>query len=191
MDSGPRSQTMAQLDLIPGEPPVPGDLTALVDSLGYLRYTPLRIVRRDREGRPRVVLSFFTLPPRAHAVTINLFWITDPELRAGVARLEAAGLSLELKRRLQSDAALLERFLADQRAYHDLAWRLFCEVLHEEPPRPYPFGVGGVRALDQIKCLHAHLAFHLATGRSWVGAEVAQRLADLITLPAAEQVPTP
>ncbi|HVM39215.1 MAG TPA: DUF501 domain-containing protein, partial [Acidimicrobiia bacterium] len=49
-------------------------------------------------------------------------------------------------------------------------------------PRPSG-GVGGTRT--GVKCLHAHLAYHLAGGDDPVGRWVAER----VTLPTTERVP--
>jgi hypothetical protein len=190
----PDARLLARL---PGEPPAPADLERVRAQIGRLRYVPVRVLRRAPGGDPQVVLSFFGPAPGSgpagpagglrppsggggplRAVSTNLFWITDPDLSRRVGRLEAAGEATRLRREVLSDPDRAARFLADQQAYHRLAVRLFAGCLAAPPPRATPFGVGGVRSLDQVKCLHSHLAYALATGRSWVGRQVACRLGE-------------
>ena len=159
----------------PGGPPTPEDRKVLEAQLRFVRYEPVRVVCRCPAGQPQVVLSFFA-PGEPTEVSTNIFWVTSPYLRVGVDRLEARGLARELKAWVLGDEARAEAFRQDQLAYHGLVVRLFDAWLSRPPPRAGEFGIGGVRALDQLKCLHAHLACHLATGRSVVGARVEEIL---------------
>ena len=160
----------------PGGPPTAEDIPVLLRQLEYLRYVPVRVLCRNAAGEPQVVLSFFS-PKRAEETSTNIFWVTSERLRLLVDRLEARGLGRELKEWVNAEPARAARFHEDQLHYHALTERLFQAWLGRPPPRPGPFGIGGVRALDQVKCLHAQLAAHLATGRSVVGARVCEILA--------------
>ena len=159
----------------PGTPPTPADLAVLDVQLRSTRYEPIRIVTRCPAGYPQIVLSFFEPTKRVETST-NIFWVTSPYLRLGVDHLEARGMARELKDWVAAEPARAAAFEADQNAYHQLTVRLFDAWLGRPPPKATRFGIGGVRALDQVKCLHAHLACHLATGRSVVGARVAELL---------------
>lgn len=168
-------RTLAAWPDAPGGPPTAEDIPVLLEQLEYLRYVPVRVLRRAAAGHPQVVLSFFS-PQRAQGTSTNIFWVTSPRLSLLVDRLEARGLARELQDWVLADADRAARFHADQLHYHALTVRLFDAWLGCPPPRDGVFGIGGVRALDQLKCLHAHLATHLATGRSVVGARVEEIL---------------
>ena len=94
------------------------------------------------------------------------YWLVDPNLRARVGRLEAAGGVKEAEAEVGPEA--LEechlRYAAERDALIAPARR---------GPRPSG-GVGGTRR--GVKCLHAHLAWWLAGGQDPVGAWVARRL---------------
>lgn len=161
----------------PGAPPTAEDIPVLIRQLDYLRYVPVRVLTRNAAGEPQVVLSFFS-PKKADETSTNIFWITSPRLRLLVDRLEARGMGRELKEWMSADAGRAARFHEDQLHYHALTVRLFEAWLGRPPPRDGVFGIGGVRALDQVKCLHAQLAAYLATGHSVVGERVAAILGE-------------
>ena len=94
------------------------------------------------------------------------YWLVDPELRARVGRLEAAGGVRQAE--AEVDAAVLA---ASHRRYADERDSLI--PAHWHGPRPSG-GVGGTR--QGVKCLHAHLAWWMAGGTDPVGEWVAGRL---------------
>lgn len=108
------------------------------------------------------------------------FWLVDHQLRDAVSRLEAAGGVKEAAAAV--DPGELARAHARYAAERDAA---------VDPSRPGPRpsgGVGGTRT--GIKCLHAHLAWHLAGGDDPVGRWTAARLAvDPTTLSVPAQGP--
>jgi hypothetical protein len=94
------------------------------------------------------------------------YWLVDPELRALVGRLEAAGGVREAEERV--DAAALadchRRYAAERDA-----------LIGPDRIGPRPSGgVGGTRL--GVKCLHAHVAWWLAGGDDPVGTWAAGRL---------------
>ena len=121
------------------------------------------VVRRD-DGAPMVIANepflrdFTPMPTR--------YWLVDPDLRAAVGRLEAAGGVRQAG--AEVDAAALDachrHYAAERDALIPPGW---------SGPRPSG-GVGGTRR--GVKCLHAHLAWWLAGGDDPVGAWVAARL---------------
>jgi hypothetical protein len=94
------------------------------------------------------------------------YWLIDPELNAGVGRLEAQGGVKQAEATLAPDAvAKAHARYADARdALLPAGW---------SGPKPSG-GVGGTR--QGVKCLHAHLAWWLAGGDDPVGAWTAARL---------------
>jgi hypothetical protein len=121
------------------------------------------VVRRD-DGAPMVIANEPFL--RDGTPMPTTYWLVDPDLRAGVGRLEAAGGVRQAE--AEVDAAALDachrRYAAERDERIPPGWT---------GPRPSG-GVGGTRR--GVKCLHAHLAWWLAGGDDPVGAWVAARL---------------
>lgn len=91
----------------------------------------------------------------------TLFWLTCPILMKRVSRLESTGWMAMMNDRLHRDEALRSRYalaierLLDQRDRH--------EPIEDSGSPP-----GG--GPDRVKCVHAHVATHLAQGGHPVGA---------------------
>jgi hypothetical protein len=92
----------------------------------------------------------------------TLLWLVDPELHEAVSRIEGAGGVHRFEETINADE------LAE--THRDYAQRREAATLRHEGPQPSG-GVGGTRV--GIKCLHAHLANHLAGFNDPVGREVA------------------
>ncbi len=84
------------------------------------------------------------------------YWLACRALGEAVSRLEAKGGV----RALESDPAMA-RHILDANARH--------RDLHAG------FNIGGTRDPARVKCLHAHLAFAMATGGSPIGDWIAAR----------------
>ena len=94
------------------------------------------------------------------------YWLVDRELVAAVSRIEATGGVRQAEEEVDSE--ILE---AAHNAY--AAERDVAIPAGHVGPRPSG-GVGGTR--KGVKCLHAHLANHLATGDDPIGRWVFERL---------------
>lgn len=154
--------------------------------LGREPQASLRIVHRCGCGHPQVIQTYPLLgegPEREPFPT--LFWLTCRELLRRVGELERSGAIRRLEARLAHPAAraALEE---DHRRYARERWqslspadrrfarsRGFLRVLRDS-------GVGG-SLRDGLKCLHGHVAHHLARG-STVGRWV-EELVPLTTCP--------
>lgn len=97
------------------------------------------------------------------------YWLVDPDLVRAVSRLESAGgvkrAEAEVDPGAVADAH--RRYAAERDAAVARVGR------RADAPRPSG-GVGGTR--QGVKCLHAHLAWHLAGGDDPVGAWTEQHL---------------
>jgi hypothetical protein len=122
------------------------------------------VVVRGEGGRPVVIANEPFL--RDGTPMPTRYWLVDPELRALVGRLEAAGGVREAEDQVDG-AALAE----GHRRYAEEREALIPPG--RTGPRPSG-GVGGTR--QGVKCLHAHLAWWLAGGDDVVGEWVAGRL---------------
>lgn len=85
------------------------------------------------------------------------YWLVCRILHRAVSRLEADGGV----RAIEDDAGMREHVNAAHTAH---------QALHEG------YRVGGVGDPDRVKCLHAQLAFALATGGNPVGEWISERI---------------
>ena len=136
------------------------------------------VAARDGDGRPSVIENDPFLDDGTPMPT--RFWLVDRSLSRRVGTLEAAG---------GVDRAEVELGLAEIGRIHDAAAAERDQRIGPDHVGPRPSGgVGGTRR--GVKCLHAHLAAHLAgvddaVGR-WVARELAEQLdsdADLTATP--------
>lgn len=116
------------------------------------------VVHRCRYGLPTVV----RVDPRLDDGTPfpTTFWLTCPALRSQVGRLEADHAMAGLNERLREDESFASAHADAHRGYVE-----FRDSLGE--PLPDAPGAGGTPT--RVKCLHSHVAHHLATGDNVVG----------------------
>ncbi len=98
------------------------------------------------------------------------FWLACPLLRSAVGRMEADLEMVRLNERLGEDEELRADYAATAERY--VAFR--DELGEPGPPLDGAPTAGGMPG--RVKCLHVHLAHHLATGDNPVGAHVADAL---------------
>jgi hypothetical protein len=130
------------------------------------------VVVRRRDGTPAVIENAPLLDDGRPMPT--MFWLVDADLRDAVSRIEAAG---GVRR---AEAAVDPEALAQAHARHGAARDRRIPAGHRGP-RPSG-GVGGTRL--GVKCLHAHLAWHLAGGDDpvgrWTAAELGLDMTDFV-----------
>jgi len=94
----------------------------------------------------------------------TLFWATCPALVAAVAALESAGGVARFTVLVAADERLHESLVAATR--YERARRRRLAALQPGPRRDdgasLASGIGGVRRLEALKCLHPHAAHALA-----------------------------
>lgn len=122
------------------------------------------VAARTLDGRPTVIRNDPFLEDGTPMPT--RYWLVDPDLLRRVGTLEAGG---GVRR---AEAAIDPMLLADAHRRY-AAERDAAIPPDHQGPRPYG-GVGGTRR--GVKCLHTHLAWHLAGGDDPVGRWVADRL---------------
>lgn len=140
------------------------DHAVVAELLGRPPRGPFEVVRRDAAGSPVVVLNHPFLADGTPMPT--RWWLVGRAARAAVSRLEAAGGVRDAERAV--DPVELAAAHARYAAERDSA-----VPAGHAGPRPEG-GVGGTRR--GVKCLHAHLAWHLAGGDDPVGRWVADRM---------------
>ena len=92
------------------------------------------------------------------------YWLTCPMYNKKVGSLESQGLIKELDKQLNENEDLKKLWSGRQRSYEEE--RNKAKKKNEEEIIPTG-GVGGTN--ESIKCLHAHLADELATGKNHIG----------------------
>ncbi|HUS43952.1 MAG TPA: DUF501 domain-containing protein [Ilumatobacteraceae bacterium] len=133
------------------------DRARVAELLGREPAGAFEVVVRDGAGDPIVVRNAPFLDDGTPMPT--RFYLVGAELVRDVSRLEAAGGVRAAEAEVDADelAEAHRRYAAERDSAIDD---------DHQGPRPYG-GVGGTRV--GVKCLHAHLAHHLAGGDDPVG----------------------
>lgn len=131
-----------------------------------------RVVSRCALGCPQVVENEVFLEEGQPFPT--LYWLTCPAKVKAVSRLEGEGWSEELQGRVKGDGLMRERLYAAQQDYKER--RRIGAVRLNHPV--FATGIGGVKDIGAIKCLHAHYAHYLATGNNPVGEMVHDKIGE-------------
>jgi hypothetical protein len=144
--------------------PSPAEIEKVAALLGRRPEVDFEIVVVDSNGEPVVIRNGPIMEDGRPMPT--RYWLVGRELSRLVGRLEGDGgvRSAELAVNADDLAATHDRYAADRDA------QIPSEHLG---PRPTG-GVGGTRR--GVKCLHTHLAHHLALGDDPVGEWVVQQL---------------
>ena len=125
--------------------------------------------RVDVRSRCHLNLPAVTLvPPNLDDGTPfpTTYWLTCPLLAHRVSSLEAKGMVKVFDELIQQKGKLRTRWKKRQKTYEEER-RLLQRGSKNIVPEG---GVGGTK--DHIKCLHAHLADQLATGKNPIGETV-------------------
>ncbi len=118
------------------------------------------IARRCPHGAPAVLL---TLPFAGSGGAVPpLLWLTCPNASTGVGRLESRGEIARVGMRLHADEALREEFIRQERALASMQRRIAEASGGEELANRVASRGAAYGRIGSMKCLHAHLACHLA-----------------------------
>ena len=150
------------------EPADDATIAILSEQLGRPARGRPAVTHRCGHGLPTVV----RVDPRLEDGTPfpTTFWLACPLLRSAVGRMEADHEMVRLNERLAEDAAFQADYTLSAEQYVAFRDRLGGP---DEPLEGGPTAGGMPR---RVKCLHVHLAHHLATGDNPVGAYVADTL---------------
>jgi len=121
------------------------------------------VVSRCGFGCPQVIETEVFLGEGQFFPT--LYWLTCPLKVKSVSRLEDEGWSERLQAKMAEDESLSKRLRIAQEDY--MARRRMAGKGLGHPV--FDTGIGGVRDLDAVKCLHAHYAHYLAGENNPVG----------------------
>src|SRR4051794_7296572 len=137
-----------------------GDRAVLERQLGRSPRAFRRVVRRCPFGRPAVTEQApYDVEGKPFPTT---YYLTCPHLVAEVSRLEAGGGVERWNSRAAAEPELEASLAAateDQRAVRR---RLAARRTGPDRGASLALGIGGAGRPEQLKCLHAHVAFALA-----------------------------
>lgn len=126
-------------------------------------------------GAPSVITCSPILEDQYFPTT---YWLTCPTRNKKVRRLESAGWISRLKEELDSrqDWMLrLEQSIEDQISVR----RGLIDQLDAELEESILTGIGGTAKRFNVKCLHAHLADYIITGKNPIGEKVANLIGEI------------
>jgi hypothetical protein len=148
----------------PGEEDRDHDVAVLTELLGRVPRAGFEVVVRNGAGDPVVIRNAPLLDDGTPMPT--RYWLVDPDLSLRVARLESTGGVRAAEAAVEPEAlgSAHERYARERDA---------ALAADHSGPRPSG-GVGGTAR--GVKCLHAHLAYHLAGGDDPVGRWVEENL---------------
>lgn len=120
------------------------------------------VARRCPHGAPAVLL---TLPFAAAGGAVPpLLWLTCPSASKAVGGLESRGEIARVGERLCGDPALLGEFMRQERMLSSMQQRIAEASGGEELANRVASRGAAYGRVGSMKCLHAHLACHLALG---------------------------
>ena len=100
------------------------------------------------------------------------YYLTCPHLVAGVSRLEASGGVERWSARARTEPELAASLAAATRDQRALRRRLAAGRYGSDGGSSLALGIAGAAKPEQLKCLHAHVAFALARPGYRLGEEI-------------------
>lgn len=145
------------------------DRAYITEQLGREPSGLIAVAARNVAGQPAVITNHPLQWPGQHPVPFpTLYWLIDPQFNLAISDLERRGAVSEIEAMIAADPGLREQVHADHRRYAARRWSLltrdeqklatdhgFADTLRDK-------GVGGTANFDAVKCLHMHVAYHLA-----------------------------
>lgn len=157
------------------------DRRLIAGQMGRMPQGLVAVAARCPAGHPAVITTY---PLRRRGLRLmpfpTLYWLTCPQLRTAVAHLERDGLIATLEAELALDAELRASVARDHDDYILRRWQALTPgdraqaQQHGLDDAFLGRGIGGMHSRAAVKCLHMHLAHHLAGGNT-LGALLVQR----------------
>lgn len=160
------------------EPLSEQDHKVIVTQLGREPRGVLGVPLRCSYGYPQIIANRpINCEEEGVKVFPTVFWLTCPYLKKAVSQLESEGVISEIEIKIAEDpdfAAAVEQNHVD---HAELRQELLPAGVQESFAKNFPkeyqvlikTGVGGIRARDGVKCLHAHFADYLVEGKNVIG----------------------
>jgi hypothetical protein len=107
------------------------------------------------------------------------YYVTCPQLVAAISRLEAAGGVERWSERAQQDPELGESLARATEEQRRVRTELAAGRSGSDHGASLDLGIGGSRNPEQLKCLHAHVAYALARPGYELGERIAAEIVPL------------
>lgn len=170
------------------DPITPDLLATITEQLARRPLAVLGVAACCPAGHPSVAVTYPLRPntrlPAGVEPFPTLYWLTCPALRRTLSHLERDGAIVRLESELGQDGTLRDQLRDDHRRYAAERWSLLSDDDRAKAdaagygPVLRQSGIGGQQELERsrlaIKCLHMHVAQHLACGNT-LGRLILQR----------------
>lgn len=141
----------------------------------------LRVIKRCSWGYPQVILCY---PLKEGKPFPTLYWLTCPYLNKYVGELESKGTISSFLKLVKINEDFKNKLEEANKSYAQQRVSLLSDYIRNFLKVRFPSyweaiqerGVGGVMESEGVKCLHAHVAYYLAGGKTPIGEEVLRML---------------
>lgn len=106
----------------------------------------------------------------------TLYYLVCGSVIEQVSKLESESFLSKMQQKVDSDNNFRAALLKAQEEYRKERNALVDVPLNKSQKEALQTGIGGVKKLDRIKCLHCHLAHYLAGRDNPVGEEVYKKI---------------
>lgn len=158
------------------------DRRELQEQLGRSPRGVLNVSSRCPEGHPAVVRTKPLIRSGGgFEIFPTLFWLTCPEMVRKVSSVEAIGYIERLERELRRSSQMRSKYRKQTEDYRGERWNMLSSqerafISKRGLKAELEKGIGGVGDVDHLKCLHMHVAHHLAR-ENIIGKLVLERFA--------------
>lgn len=143
--------------------------------LGRDILNPFKVVKKCKWGYPQCIESTPIFEGKPFP---TLYWLTCPLLLKEVGRLEEKGLVKGFEQKLKEEPEFSKQYMLAHQETKSRKAKLIEGLVLEPWQRDAILkrGIGGIRNIRSVKCLHLHLANYLGNVNNPVGALVWQEI---------------
>lgn len=154
------------------------DIKVLAYQLGRSPRNLIEVKKRCLNEYPQVVVTHPILEKEEQLhIFPTTFWLTCPELKYMIDRLENQGLIDQLQQKMADDQQFAAEIEKAHQEYANYRLDLIDDVKLKNIKKNYTgqykvlkeSGVGGILEFSGIKCLHTHYADYLAREKNPIG----------------------
>ncbi|MDI3524017.1 MULTISPECIES: DUF501 domain-containing protein [unclassified Kosmotoga] len=126
------------------------------------------VVRRCSWGYPQCIKSSLITNGKPFP---TLFWLTCPLLLKEISKLEEKGMIKTIESRLENDENFMKAYVKAHKETKDLKEQLLASLSISEWQRNAIIerGIGGIKDLKRVKCLHLQLANYMGGIKNPIG----------------------
>lgn len=163
------------------------DRKAIEKQLGRVPRGVEKVTNYTKDGEPLVILTNPIIVDKRRTTNDEqfepfptLYYLTYPPKVEAVSRLEDRSYIKKYEQKIQNNSDFRVDFLKAQREYIKERIVSAGKEIDKLSPKKREViektGIGGVKDLTKIKCLHSHYAHYLAKGNNPVGKMVEEEL---------------